>query len=69
MHAKALTVLRITLFDSSKKIQAHAVAPSPSPSRYLQREICKDAETCILSFFNSIFVHRYKDLHPEVRKY
>lgn len=32
-----------------------------------QREIRKDAETCILSFFNSIFIHRYKDHHPEVR--
>ena len=33
----------------------------------MQREIRKDAETCIHSFFNSIFVHRYKDAHHEVR--
>ena len=32
-----------------------------------KREIRKDADQCILSFFNSIFIHRYKDLHGEVR--
>ena len=33
----------------------------------VQRKIRQDAETCILSFFNSIFIHRYKDSHFEVR--
>ncbi len=34
---------------------------------HVQREIRKDNETCIVSFFNSIFIHRYKDTHAEVR--
>jgi cohesin complex subunit SA-1/2 len=34
---------------------------------HVQREIRKDNETCIVSFFNSIFIHRYKDAHAEVR--
>ena len=69
MPAKALTVLRITLFDSSKKIQAHAIAPSPSPpdicsarSVRMQRLAFSASSTASLSTATRTFTQRCENI-------
>jgi len=63
-------------FDSNAchKVKFQARARICTPTHVLpptgaqfQREVRKDCEQGITSFFQSVFIHRYKDLHAEVR--